>query len=346
MHKISTLILASLILSLVGLAPCAAQDWAKKMFTEFDHDFGIVAQGKNPVFKFKITNHYEETIRIQGVTSSCGCTTATLSKTELGKLEEGELICRFNSNVGLGFKQATITVRFAEPFVGEVQVAVRGTIRNDVLVEPAQLDFGSFSPEKSPRIATSLTQFANVNWRIKDVRSLYPHVGVTLNQRYRGRDKVIYDLTASIKPSATPGRIQSELVVIATDGRTDSQIRIPITGKISSPLTINPDILTLTGVKQGAEVTRRIILKADREFKLLDVTCENRNFTVRAGDQSRKVHFIEVVYTGQDPGTYETELTFVTDLDTRTSGTMKAIATVEAEDAETKTANLSSSTDR
>lgn len=328
MYKISTLIFSTLILTFACSAPVQGQDWARQMFTEFDHDFGVVPMGTNPVFEFKITNKYQERIRISGVTSSCGCTTATLSKNELASGETGELICQFNSNVGVGFKQATITVQFAQPFVGEVQVAVKGTIRNDVLIEPAQLDFGTFSPGKSPQLTTSLTRFASPNWRIKDVRSLYPNVGVTLAQRYRGQDKVIYDLNASIKPSAEPGRIQADLVVITTDGFNESQIRIPMTGMVTSPLTINPETLTFNSVQPGVEASQRVILKADREFKLVDVTCENQSFTVRADGKSSKVHFVEVLYTGQNPGSYETELTFVTDLDTRTAGTMKAVANV------------------
>ncbi len=328
MNKISTLIFSTLILTFVCIAPTQGQDWARQMFTEFDHEFGVVPMGTNPVFEFNIHNKYQEKIRIMGVTSSCGCTTATLSHMELASGENGKLICQFNSNVGVGFKQATITVRFAEPFVGEVQVAVNGTIRNDVLIEPAQLDFGTFSPGKSPQLSTSLTRFSSPNWRIKDVRSLYPNVGVSLAQRYRGQDKVIYDLHASIKPSAEPGRIQADLVVITTDGFSDSQIRIPMTGLVSSPLTINPETLNFKPINPGGKASQRVILKADREFKLVDVTCEDQNFTVRADGKSSKVHFVEVVYTGQTPGNYETELTFVTDLDTQTSGKIKAVATV------------------
>ena len=331
MYKISTLIFSTLMLALF-LCPCQGQEWARQMFTEFDHDFGVVPMGTNPVYKFKIKNKYEETIQLRGVTSSCGCTTATLSKNQLASQEEGELICQFNSNVGLGFKQATVTVQFAEPFVGEVQVTVKGTIRNDVLIEPAQLEFGSFSPGKSPRLTTSLSRFMSPNWRIKDVRSVYSNVGVTLTPKYRGQDKVVYDLVAEIKPGAEAGRIQADLVVIATDGFTDSQIRIPMNGIVTSPLTINPETLTFRAVNAGQEAKQRVILKADKEFKLLDVTCEDRNFTVRADGKSAKVHFVEVLYTGDRPGTFEADLTFVTDLDTRTTGTMRAVATVVSSD--------------
>lgn len=325
------------MLAALCCSPCLGQEWARQMFTEFEHDFGVVPMGTNPVFKFKIKNKYEETIRIRGVTSSCGCTTASLSKTQLASQEEGELICQFNSNVGLGLKQATVTVQFAEPFVGEVQVAVKGTIRNDVLIEPAQLEFGSFSPGKSPRLTTNLSRFMSPNWRIRDVRSVYSNVGVTLTPSYRGQDKVVYELAAEIKPNADPGRIQADLVVIATDGFTDSQIRIPMSGIVASALTINPETLTFRSVNAGEEAKQRVILKADREFKLIDVTCEDRNFTVRADGKSAKLHFVEVLYTGDQPGTFEADLTFVTDLDSRTTGTMRAIATVVAPDV-TKTA--------
>lgn len=318
------------VLGCTGSAQSHAQDWAEKMFSELSHDFGVVAKGARPIYTFNITNRYEETIRILGVTTSCGCTTPTLSKNEIASRETIQLDCQFNSDVGPGVKQATIRVRFAEPFVGEVQISINGVIRNDVMMQPGQLDFGVFAPGASQKLTTTITQFGNQNWTIRDVRSLYSHVGVGLVERYRGRDKVIYELSATIKDSAEPDRLQGELLLVVNDGRADSQLTIPFTGKVTSPLSVNPSLLTLTDVSAGEEVSRRVILKGDQPFRLMDVTCEDLNFAVRADGKIKKVHFLEIVYSGKQTGSFETDLTFVTDLNNGTSTTMKALVTVVA----------------
>ena len=103
------------------------QEWARKMFTEYVHDFKEVNLGDKPEYRFKIKNIYKENITIRSVSSSCGCTIATPTKNVLKMYEEGEILCQFNSPaVGTGYKQATVTVRFDKPFVGECQLTVRG----------------------------------------------------------------------------------------------------------------------------------------------------------------------------------------------------------------------------
>jgi len=44
------------------------------------HDFGKIPQGKPVYHVFKIENRSAETLRIEHVQSSCGCTTPTYSK--------------------------------------------------------------------------------------------------------------------------------------------------------------------------------------------------------------------------------------------------------------------------
>ena len=332
MRKLAYIFSLAFILGCLGTAETIAQDWANQMFSELDHDFGIVAKGARPVHTFNITNNYEETIRILGVTTSCGCTTPTLSKNEIASRETIQLNCQFNSDVGPGDKQATIRVRFAEPFVAEVQIAIKGVIRNDVMMQPGQLDFGSFAPGNSPQLTTSITQFGNQNWKIRDVRSVYSHIGVGIAERYRGRDKVIYDLTANIKESAPSERLQGELMLVVNDGRADSQLTIPFTGKVTSALSVNPSLLTLTEVTSGEEISRRVILKGDKPFRLVDVTCDNLDFVVRADGKTKKVHFVEIVYAPKEAGSFETDLTFVTDLNDGASTKMKAIVTVVTPD--------------
>ena len=60
-----------------------AQDWARKMLSEFSHDFGEVKKGDMPEYRFELKNIYKETINIAQVFSSCGCTQVSLSKNQL-----------------------------------------------------------------------------------------------------------------------------------------------------------------------------------------------------------------------------------------------------------------------
>ncbi|MGO8749445.1 MAG: hypothetical protein ACLQNE_26090 [Thermoguttaceae bacterium] len=57
-------VLAVLLLAI----PCAAQEWAEKMFTVRSYDFGNVARGAKAEFAFELTNLYLEDVHIASVT--------------------------------------------------------------------------------------------------------------------------------------------------------------------------------------------------------------------------------------------------------------------------------------
>ncbi len=56
-----------------------AEDWARKMFTVTQHDFGVVPRGSKSSFEFKLKNSFKETIHIQSARSSCACTAPRFS---------------------------------------------------------------------------------------------------------------------------------------------------------------------------------------------------------------------------------------------------------------------------
>ena len=184
----------SLILGwlLVTPATTSAQEWARKMFKEFQHDFGTVSRDARPEHRFEIENVFLEDIRIRGVFSSCGCTSVSLTKRVLKSREKAYLVARFNSHIVDGPKQATITVRFDAPYVGEVQLVVRGnSVRGGgITISAKQLDFGQIVTGQPAERVVQVTRQGNASFEIVDVLSTFPHIGVSLLEKYRGRGVV------------------------------------------------------------------------------------------------------------------------------------------------------------
>ena len=72
-----------------------------------------------------------------------------------------------------------------------------------------------------------------------------------------------------------------------------------------------------------------MFLTAEKPFKITDVRCHSEAFSVRADKEAKKVHIVEVSYTGEDElGRHECELSFYTDLDKSASGKMKAVVEI------------------
>ena len=112
------------------------------MFDHTSHDLGVVARGAKVEHRFTIENNNEEDIRIESVKSSCGCTTAKLTKQVLKSWEKAEIVVTLDTRGEPGRKDATITVVFAPPFTAEVQLHVHAFIRGDVVVQPGAAEFG------------------------------------------------------------------------------------------------------------------------------------------------------------------------------------------------------------
>ena len=310
----------------------SAQEWARKMFEKFVHDFGTVAKDERPVYKFTIKNIYNETINIRDVFSSCGCTSVSIGKKSLKTWETTEVICRYNTHLFDGFKQATVTVRFDKPYSGEVQLIVRGNIVQGMNVSSKMIEFGEaqadgFAP-RTIQISKNSSDF-----RITDVISKYDHISVQLKEKSRYNGYTVYDMITSIKPTAPIGRIQGELEVIGQFAGQKLKAPIRFNAKVIPPVRISPEVLTISPVRPGEKKTRKIVAKANTPFRIVDVTCTTDSFRVRADSKKKKVHMIEIVYTGNEPpGRHEWELDFKTDLSENTAGVIKAIIDVVPEE--------------
>ena len=315
------------------------------MFSEFSHDFGDVIKGDRPVYKFEIQNVFQEDINIASVYSSCGCTTVSVEKNLLKTWEKTVLNCQFNSPAFDGSKTATVTVRFNRPYVGEVQLNIRGRIvnRTGLNVTPKSIEFGVVSKSKSPSRTVELTSFGNPNFRILDVKSTFSHVKVQLRQKSRQNNRVQYEITTSLKDSVPAGFAEGQLFVVVQEGNQTREVPIDFSAKVlSAGLRLSPEILTLSGVEPGQEVRKKVILKGTDPFRIVDVTCHSKAFRVRAGKESKKVHVIEVIYTGEpNAGQHECDLSFYTDLTGDDPSKLKAIVEiVDSEEAVNENVSL------
>lgn len=311
--------------------PLLGQPWAQKMFKEFSHDFGDVVKGERPVHRFEIQNVFQENIQIAGVYSSCGCTSVSITKKVLKTWEKAEVVCQFNSPAFDGAKTATVTVRFDRPYVGEVQLNVKGRIvrGSGLNVTPKAIDFGQVSKSKSPTRKVELTSMGSSNFRVLDVKSTFGHIKVQLRETARQNNLVRYEMTTKLKDSVPPGFAEGQLFVVVQDGSQTREVPVNFSAKVVSGLRLSPEILTLNGIEPGQEVRKKVILKGSEPFRIVDVTCHSQAFRVRAGKEAKKVHLVEVVYTGEDQsGQHECELSFYTDVTGDSPNKLRAIVEI------------------
>jgi len=285
------------------------------MFTDTSHDFGVVAKGSKAQFRFKVKNVYEEPAHISGVRSSCGCTSAEASKTDLKTWETADIVANLNTNAFLGVHSATVTVTFDKPFPAEVQLQVSGNIRGDVVMQPGLVELGTIDAGQTAEKKISLTHTGRNDWTITDVRSANANFEVEVNESYRKAGTVGYELVVRLKPTAAPGYLNDQLFLVTNDPET-AQIPVDVEGKVAAEIEVAPTPLVFGSVAPGQPVTKNLVVRntKNKPFKVLDII-GGEGISGKVPTESRAVQLIPITLTpGSQPGKVEKLIKIKTDL--------------------------------
>jgi hypothetical protein len=317
----------ALLLMLLGTQAAAAQDWAVKMFDRTSHDFGSVARGAKAVGVFKIKNIYEETVHIAGVRSSCGCSSPRVVNPTLKTYETGEIVVKYNTGSFLGYKSATITVTIDQPFYAEVQLQVQGYIRSDVVFNPGAVQFGAVDQGQTAEQKVAVNYAGRGDWRLLDVQSAYQHVEVEVHQTNNIGGQISYELLVRLKDDAPAGYINEQLVLVTNDDRMQ---RIPLTmeGRVVPDVTVSPSPLYLGDLKPGETVTKQLVVRGKRPFKITDIACGDKSFQFEKPDESKRLHLVGVTFTANQAGKIETPIEIKTDTHQGVAASVTAYANV------------------
>jgi hypothetical protein len=302
------------VIVLAGSGPVAAQEWARKMFPVTSHNFGTVAKGSKTEYRFVFRNVYEEDVHVVGVRTSCGCTSPTVTKKDLKTHETAEVVATFNTRTFQGQHGATLTVTFDKPFYAELQLRVAGNIRGDVTFDPPFVDLGSVDLGKGAERQVRVTRLGSAPWEIKDVRSANSNFEVSLSRPTREGGRTIYDLTTRLKPGAPAGYVKGQLILVTNDPRA-TQIPMDVEGRVVAEVTVSPQLLALGSVPAGETVTKNVVIRANREFKITGVFCSDGCLTCEPKTNAARVHILPVTFQAGDMvGKVERELRIATDL--------------------------------
>jgi hypothetical protein len=285
------------------------------MFDSTSHSFGTVARGGKTQYPFTITNMYVEDVHIAGVRSSCGCTTPRVVKDTLKTWEKTELLAEFNTRDHYGHKSATITVTFDKPFYAEVQLQVDGYIRTDVVLDPGSLNFGSIDQGTPAELRINVQYAGRDDWRIVDVLSANRHLEADLSETARGNGRVAYDLVVRVKPDAPVGYLNDRLSLVTNDGQNKQHIPVDVEGRVQSDLTISPATLFLGAVKPGQTITKQVVVRAKKAFRVTNVSCPDDCFSFKTNEEAKALHLIPVTFEAPETaGKVTAQIRIETDL--------------------------------
>jgi len=303
----------SLILLVAWVTSLSGQEWARKMFEKTSYDFGNVARGSQAEFAFQLTNSYVEDVHIASVESNCGCTSSKPSTPTLKTWDQGQILCRLNTRHYTGQKDVTVTVQIDQPYPAEVQLRLKANIRSDVMFQPGLVKFGAVDFGNVAEQTITVDYTGQKDWRIVDVRSANEHFQVELDELLRGRDRVRYQLLVRLTDDAPVGYINDQLSLVTADERQNA-ITLPVQGRVVSPLTVSPPSLLLGVLEQGEEVTKQLVVRAKKPFRIVRLECKDTCFDLPQVTGSKKLHIVPVKFIAdRTPGKVVGRISIETD---------------------------------
>lgn len=297
MDRFPCLSALAILLTLLISPALHAQKWTREMFKEFKHDFGSVAVGAKVQHAFEFSNPFNEDVHIKSVRVSCGCTKVKYPKHIIKTYGKSRIMATVDTLSFRGYKGATISVVFDKPYPAEVQLHVKTYIRQDVVFQPGEVNFGTVGMGEKVSKKIKIAYAGRSNWAIKSVTSPYPFLKTRLVEDVRAAGQVRYTLWVDLEKDAPIGYLDGHIILRTNDYDSKrAQVPLAVSGMIEPPIEVRPVSVAFLGSTDGHEVTRNLIVKGRTPFKVLGVKCADQRVTAFYVDKAHKVHIVRVVF--------------------------------------------------
>ncbi len=218
-------VLLTLALSLPALAaPILAVD--KPVF-----DFGTIPQGKKLNHVFKLINKGDSPLTITKTRTSCGCTVANVSSKTIEPGKSTELKITFDSASFGGKVTKTITVESNDPATPTTTLTIKGTINEELVVTPRQLNLGQTKVGSSKELTVALENHGERTIKILSVTTPMPQVKA-INKKQTLKPGETAQVTVTVTPRPED-RFLSGFLVVATDIPGKPEITVPLYGSVA-----------------------------------------------------------------------------------------------------------------
>lgn len=194
-------------------------------------NFGEIFQGDKVPHVFEFTNQGQDPLVIDRVRSSCGCTAVLVSEKNIPPGGKGELKANFDSARFRGAISKTIYLYSNDPVRPTMQFHLKGTVREIVAVEPAQINFGRVEAEKPVTTKVVLRNQGQETLTIGKPHATAAELLVQMpDVDFISGAEVTLELTLTPKPGQERF---SGYVLVPVDGVPKNEIRIPVYATIN-----------------------------------------------------------------------------------------------------------------
>jgi Protein of unknown function (DUF1573)/Flagellar-associated PapD-like len=250
----------------------------KAEVTDPIYNFGSTLSGPPLTHVFVIRNAGNAPLQIKSVATSCGCTAAKPSKSELAPGEISKITAQVDTRFEQGHSLSVVTVTTNDPHKPTVALKLEGVIKPQVTAQPAALDFGQVRHGiAASREVTVSDVVGGPRFAIKSIDNTSPYIKVMELPRADGHPGSL--LHVALSAAMPPGPIHDTLRVETNR----APLRIAVLGVVTGDLTVVPAQVSF-GVlphRQGAVRILRLTNQGNRAISVLGVDSTNHSVTAQ-----------------------------------------------------------------
>ena len=286
------------------------------LFPEKEKDFGVSPKGTVLVHYFRFTNTTKETITLGQPRVSCGCVTPALSANRLAPGESAAVIAYMDTkripHAGIT-KSVYLYVPFTAPTFEEVALKVTTVTRDDLMMSPDTLAFGSVPKGQGAKITTKVTFTSDANWTVSKATSTGGFVAVDAKLASRSGSVVTYDITATLDKECPVGLWSSD-VYLETSNSAVAKLRIPVTVSVAHAVAASPAVVSFESVTMGQPAEKKVTIQSGTPFKILEVKGADAQLTVTVDkDTAKPVHTVVIAAYPTAAGGFSRTVEILTD---------------------------------
>jgi hypothetical protein len=139
---------------------------------------------------------------------------------------------------------------------------------------------------------------------------------------------VAYELLVRLKDTATAGYFNEQLVLVTNDAQ-NPRIPLYVSGRVVPEISVAPQPLILGEVSRGQQISKKLIVRGKKPFRIVAVKCDEDSFQFKTDDQASARHVVEIMFDAKkDVGKVKQTIHIATDLGESYHTTVTAYATV------------------
>jgi hypothetical protein len=282
-----------------------ADVWVERMLEVREHDFGKLDQGADAVWRFSVTNVYKHKIVLSCVRSSCGCTTASLEKSELDPTQTGFIVAKFNTRLNPGIHNATLTVQTSWNDngvlrTGEAAVKVSGIVRANITVEPREITFANVPHNKSHEQQLIVSAEHDPAWRLKTVQCSCENLQVSLPQPLTSSQQVVYEVPVRLSKSTPVGAL-SEQLLLTTNDATAPRIPVHVSGRVTQDLWTS-EYIFIGEVVAGEKVSKKVVVRGTKPCQITSIKSNSEQLQFKTDEVASTRHVVEITFQAKQVG--------------------------------------------